>query len=236
MSRKDLTESDLHESIAGGAGDRSPRRPDEGLVIETRRLLLRAPGPADAPAVAELADNPRVAQNLVGMPHPYRIADALAWIDEEAPPGGQKHLVCLKSVDGPPTVIGAVTLDHRRGARLPTLGCWLGERHWGRGYSTEAAHAVIDYAFLHQGHERLSFTCRVTNGAGRRVIEKCGFQWAAQELGQSAFHNAVVPVDRFQLDRRTWEGLRRWEPLRFAAGGRNPQPEPGLGGREAAEV
>lgn len=236
MSRQDLHESDLHESIAGGAGERPPVRPTEGLVIETRRLLLRAPGPADAAAVAELADNPRLAENLLGMPHPYRLADALAWITEEAPEGGQKHLICLKALDAAPKPVGAVTLDFRRGARLPTLGCWLGQAFWGRGYSTEAAHAVIDYAFLHQGHERLSFTCRVTNSAGRRVIEKCGFQWAAQELGQSVFHNAVVPVDRFQLDRKTWEGLRRWEPLRFAAGGRNPEADGGLGGRTAAEV
>ena len=26
------------------------------------------------------------------------------------------------------------------------------------------------------------------------------------------------PVDRFTLDRRIWESLRRWEPLRFGAG------------------
>lgn len=211
---------DEHESIVGEAGDRSLARPFHGLVLETRRLVLRAPVPADAPAISELADNPKVAQNLVGMPHPYRLRDALDWIAESPPEDGQKHLICLRSPTAAPVPIGAVTLDYRRGAGLPTLGCWLGEAWWGREYATEAAHAVIDFAFLHQGHERLSFTCRVTNAAGRRVIEKCGFQMVAQELGHSAFFNAVVPVDRFQLDRRTWTSLRRWEPLRFAGEGR----------------
>lgn len=222
MSRQDSFEDRDPESIAGGAGDRPLERPVHGLVIETRRLVLRAPTTLDAADIADLADNPRVAQNLVGMPHPYTLADALDWIGEEPPAGGQKHLVCLKRPDAPPQPIGAATLDRRRGATLPTLGCWFGEAHWDRGYATEAAHAVIDYAFLHQGHDRLSFTCRVTNMAGRRVIEKCGFQHAAQELGRSLYFQAVVAVDRFQLDRRTWESLRRWEPLRIAEGdGRN---------------
>lgn len=218
MSRQDPRSPSLRESIAVEAGGRRHPAPSHGLVIETARLLLRAPVAGDAPAISELADNPKVAETLVGMPHPYRLADALAWIEEAAPPGGQKHLVCLKRAGGDPVPIGAATLDFRRGARLPTLGAWLGLEHWGRGYATEAAHAVIDYAFLHQGHERLSFTCRVANETGRRVIEKCGFQFAAQELSPSAYYNALVPVDRFTLDRRIWESLRRWEPLRFGAG------------------
>lgn len=236
MTPFERSDEDIRESIVGEAGDRGLERPGEGLAIETRRLLLRAPTAADAAAIAELADNPRVAQNLLGMPHPYRIADALAWIGEGRPERGQKHLVCLKARDAAPLPIGAATLDHRRGAALPTLGLWFGEAFWGRGFATEAAHAVIDYAFLHQRHERLSFTCRVTNGGGRRVVEKCGFQWAGQELSPSHYHGAVVAVDRFQLDRRTWESLRRWEPLRFADDGGNPGDWPGMGGRPPAEV
>lgn len=237
MPPQERSESELLESIIGEAGDRGHARPGEGLAIETRRLLLRAPMAADAVAIAELADNPRVAQNLLGMPHPYRVADALAWIGEEAPAWGQKHLICLKARDSAPVPIGAVTLDGRRGAKLPTLGCWIGERYWGRGFSTEACHAVVDYAFLHQRHERLSFTCRVTNTAGRRVVEKCGFQWAGQELGASVFHGAVVAVDRFQVDRRTWESLRRWEPLRFVEdGGEVDGTWPAAGGLRPAGV
>lgn len=235
MSPVERSERELLESIIGEAGDRGHARPGEGLAIETRRLLLRAPTAADAAAIAELADNPRVAQNLLGMPHPYRVGDALAWIAEPAPANGQKHLVCVRARDAAPVPIGAVTLDHRRGACLPTLGCWLGESFWGRGFSTEACHAVIDYAFLHQGHERLSFHCRVTNAAGRRVIEKCGFQWAGQELQASVFHGTVVAVDRFQIDRRTWESLRRWEPLRFVEDD-GDAAWPLQGGRRPAEV
>jgi RimJ/RimL family protein N-acetyltransferase len=217
MATEEQSAEHLLESIGGEAGDRTAIGSIQGLVIRTRRMTLRRPAVTDAPAIAELADNRRVAEMLVGMPHPYRLSDAVEWIGEPEPEGGQKH-VLTTGIDGRERVVGVATLDFRRGARLPTLGCWIGEPFWGRGYATEAAHAVIDYAFLHQGHDRLSFTCRVTNMAGRRLIEKCGFQPAAQELCPSAYFRAVVPVDRFTLDRRTWDGLRHWGPLRVATG------------------
>lgn len=186
-----------------------------GPAIETNRLILRRPQLGDAADIALLADNPRVARALIGMPHPYRVEHALAWILEDAGEGGQKHLVCLKSLGGAPRPIGVATLTPEPAGRPPRLGCWLGEAFWGRGYATEACHAVVDFAFLRQGHARLCFACRVTNPDGRRVIEKCGFQMVAQELARLSGRGELVPVDRFQIDRTTWSSLRGWEPLRL---------------------
>jgi hypothetical protein len=42
------------------------------------------------------------------------------------------------------------------------------------------------------------------------VIEKCGFPWVGTGLNQVKALNASVPVDRFVLERRTWESLRAW--------------------------
>jgi len=206
---KDEPARALHSPGAPLAGDRG------GPVIATRRLVLRPPRHCDAQAIVRLADNPQVARNLVGMPHPYRLEHAVDWIAEGSPDGGQKHLIWMKLPDGQAEPIGAATLDFRRGAKLPTLGAWFGEAYWHKGFATEACQAVIDYAFLHQGHQKLSFSCRVTNEAGRRVIGKCGFQQVAQELESSAFAGSVVAVDRFQLDRGIWASLRGWAPLRF---------------------
>ena len=183
-------------------------------AIETRRLILRPPVDADAEAIARLADTAAVARSLIGMPHPYRVGHARAWLAEPVDPRGQRHLICRKGFDAAPTPIGVLTLDMRGRLGPGWLGCWLGERHWGQGYATEACHAAIDYAFLHQRHERLLFACRVTNQAGRRVIEKCGFQMVAQELASVGGSGAAVAIDRFRIDRSTWESIRAWEPLR----------------------
>lgn len=189
--------------------------PAGGAIVETHRLLLRAPTIEDARTIAHLADNPRVARNLSSLPHPYRVEHALGWIGTPVAEGAQRYLICLKGFNGAPEPVGVVTLDALRDRVPPRLGCWLGEDHWGHGYATEACQAIVDYAFLHQSCDKLGFTCRVTNPAGRRMIEKCGFQMVAQELDRSLYQGAVVPVDRFQLDRRLWQSLRGWQPLRL---------------------
>ena len=53
---------------------------------------------------------------------------------------------------------------------------------WGQGYATEAARAVIDYAFEEFGSTELRAGARVVNPASRRVLEKCGFQWTNVQL------------------------------------------------------
>lgn len=183
-----------------------------GPVLETDRLILRRPQAADAGDIAWLADDRRAAGHLVGMRHSCRGGHAAGWIG--AGEGGQQHLVCLKRPAGAPRPIGVATLEPAAERAAGQLGCWLGEAVWGQGFATEACHALVDFAFLHQAYERLSFSCRVTDPAGRRVAEKCGFQLAAQELARLSGGD-LVPVDRFQLDRRTWASLRGWAPLRL---------------------
>ena len=44
------------------------------------------------------------------------------------------------------TPIGVVGIDWRE-PDAPELGYWLGVEHWGQGFATEAARAVIDFTF-----------------------------------------------------------------------------------------
>ena len=49
-------------------------------TLECERLVLRAPRLADAPAIAALANNRKIAEMTTSIPHPYRLEDAEAWI------------------------------------------------------------------------------------------------------------------------------------------------------------
>ena len=185
-------------------------------AIETRRLILRPPVDEDAEAIARLANSAAVARGLVGMPHPYRIEHARVWLAEPVDPRGQRHLVCRKGPRrGADTPIGVLSRSTcTAGSDLAGSAAGWASAIGARDYATEACHAAIDYAFVHQRHERLLFACRVTNPAGRRVIEKCGFQMVAQELASVVGNGAAVAIDRFRIDRSTWESIRAWEPLR----------------------
>jgi RimJ/RimL family protein N-acetyltransferase len=89
------------------------------------------------------------------------------------------------------------------------LGYWIGEPYWKRGYATEAAHALVDLAFQKTSIQVLHASTRVINPASRRVIHKCGFQYAGQGMLNSIVAGQV-PVERYRLDRKTWISLRNW--------------------------
>jgi RimJ/RimL family protein N-acetyltransferase len=57
------------------------------------------------------------------------------------------------------------------------IGYALGRPHWGRGYATEAATAVRDYALTELGEERLIALIMHGNVASQRVAEKLGMQY-----------------------------------------------------------
>jgi RimJ/RimL family protein N-acetyltransferase len=181
-------------------------------VLETERLVLRAPRLEDAKAVVTLAGDRRVAENTARIPHPYRLADAGEWIASVSTGAGKETF--LITLDGAP--IGACGIDLRDGP-TPELGYWLGTPYWGQGFATEAARAVIDHAFEDLGHEALQAGARVSNPASRRVLEKCGFQWTGVGLYRIRAMNSSAPCDRFRLDRGIWASLKSWGSTRRLA-------------------
>lgn len=174
-------------------------------IVETARLILRAPRLGDATAVARLINDRRIAENLSRVPHPYSRKDAEMFIaganlaDDEV-----AFVVTLR--DG--TLIGGCGVGTLRGEH-PEVGYWFGVAHWGRGYATEASRAVIGYAFDELGHEVLEGGARVSNPASRRVLEKCGYAWTGVALTRVRALGTSVPCDRFRLDRADWLAQRR---------------------------
>ena len=92
----------------------------------------------------------------------------------------------------------------------PELGYWLGVDHWGQGFATEAARAVIDFTFEEFEIEHLCSGARVTNPSSRNILEKCGFQWIGVELHRFEALGSSTPVDRFKLSRGVWASLKNW--------------------------
>ncbi|KAB2860339.1 MAG: GNAT family N-acetyltransferase [Bauldia sp.] len=178
-------------------------------VLVTERLVLRPPHEDDIPELAELADDRRIAEMLGRMPHPYGEREARAFVEgtRQNVAAGCTYAVTLAESGA---FIGCAGL-HGRPQGLE-LGYWIGRPYWGRGYATEAAHALVDLAFRASAIERLHVSCRVINSASRRVIHKCGFQYAGQGMLESLAAGRV-PVERYVLDRRTWASLRSWGQL-----------------------
>jgi len=185
-------------------------REDSIPVLETERLILRAPRLGDAKTVTALANDRHIAENTARIPHPYRLADAKDWIGGANKNPDEEHYV-ITLANG--ALIGACGLEMRDGP-VPAIGYWLGQASWRKGYATEAVRALIDHAFGDLDHEALHASARVTNPASRHVLEKCGFQWTGVGLCRIRAIHSSAPVDRFRLERGIWASLKSWGKMR----------------------
>jgi len=174
-------------------------------VLETERLTLRRPTLADVKAIAQLANDRRIAENIRRLPHPYSQDHAVNLVRDLA--DDRRDMVFL--IESNFTPVGMVGISWR-GQDTPELGYWLGAEHWGRGFGTEAARAAIDFTFEEPGIEQLLSGARVSNPSSRNILEKCGFQWTGVELHRFEALGSSSPVDCFRLARGVWSSLKSW--------------------------
>jgi RimJ/RimL family protein N-acetyltransferase len=174
-------------------------------VLETERLTLRRPTLADVKAIARLANDRRIAENIRRLPHPYSQDHAVSLVRDLA--DDRRDMAFL--IESNFTPVGMVGISWRD-QDTPELGYWLGTEHWGRGFGTEAARAAIDFFFEETCQELLHAGTRVTNPSSRNILEKCGFQWTGVELHRFEALGSSSPVDCFRLSRGVWSSLKSW--------------------------
>jgi [ribosomal protein S5]-alanine N-acetyltransferase len=138
--------------------------------MRTERLVLRPLVPSDAARIALLAGDFDVASMTGTIPHPYTEQMAGEWIASALK--GEEGTVFVIELDG--ALVGCVGYreDEKGGAEL---GYWLGKPYWGQGYATEAASAMIAYAFGEAGLRYLTSGHFKENQASARIIKKLGF-------------------------------------------------------------
>ena len=147
-------------------------------TIDTPRLHLRPWSDADAPALYELARDPRIGM-LCGWKPFERIDDAREALSTvlAAP---DSYAVTLASTG---ELVGSIALRVDNASAETTIadiGYWIGAPYWGNGYATEAGHALIDRA-RELGVETVILKYFDGNDASRRVSEKLGFVWKGRE-------------------------------------------------------
>jgi [ribosomal protein S5]-alanine N-acetyltransferase len=147
-------------------------------TLATPRLRLRPLTSNDAPTVARLAGRREIADMTLSIPHPYSEAQACEWIAAHAgDPTTAGEFVMAITVAATDELIGATGLrgidfDHWQAE----LGFWIGVDHWGHGYATEAAGAVVRHGFETLNLNRLYAHHLVRNPASGRVLEKLGMR------------------------------------------------------------
>ncbi|MFI5230840.1 MAG: GNAT family N-acetyltransferase [Gemmatimonadales bacterium] len=147
-------------------------------LLTTERLLLRRFAPNDAADVEGLASAWEVADTTLRIPHPYPAGGGGAWIAMHlALVDARVATVFAITERRSGALVGAIGIEIAEGGREGELGYWVGVPHWGRGYATEAAGAMVAHAFSDAWSlERLTARYFIRNPASGRVLEKIGMR------------------------------------------------------------
>jgi [ribosomal protein S5]-alanine N-acetyltransferase len=146
-------------------------------TITTNRLLLRLFQESDAPAVARLCNNYNLYKSTLNLPYPYSIEDALGWMAAH-----QEHFDTDRLYEFAVTdresgeLYGAVALSNIQKYSNGEIAYWIGEEYWGKGYATEAARAVVDFAFEVKGYHKVYARYFKSNPASGKVMQKLGMK------------------------------------------------------------
>lgn len=178
-------------------------QPDLG----TERLLLRNFLLSDAQAVSTLAGDQEVARNTLNIPHPYDPEHAEEWITSHRGQFERREAVTYAITRKPDGVlIGAVGLILDLANDSGELGYWIGREYWGRGYATEAAHAVVEWAFRSLQLNRIHASHFPRNPASGRVLEKLGMRHEGRLRQHVKKWGSYLDLERFGLLRDEYEG------------------------------
>lgn len=130
----------------------------------------------DAEAVAEAADNPRIAANLRNaFPSPYTLADAEWFVEDCIARGEERQLSRAIIIEGKAAGSIGVFVKDDVFEKSAELGYWLAEACWGRGVMTEAVRQICREAFDRFDILRVFAEPFADNRGSRRVLEKAGF-------------------------------------------------------------
>jgi RimJ/RimL family protein N-acetyltransferase len=147
----------------------------EQPTLRTSRLYLRAPESRDATRIQLLAGDRDVADTVSSIPHPYPDGAADAWIAGRGPDwdaGIGATFAIIESAQD--LLVGVAGLSISSTHSQAEVGYWIGVPYWGRGYATEAAAALITFAFDALQLHRVEARHYSRNPASGRVMQKLG--------------------------------------------------------------
>lgn len=146
-----------------------------GIILETKRLVLRKWTNADCDALFEILRDARVAQFIAdGKPFTREeVIEFLAWTEKYERENGFCRWKVIEKASG--ATVGSCGFARPFDLDEIELGFLFAPNRWGRGYATEIAAAAVDYGFKKLGFHEIIAMTDVENTASQKVLEKIGF-------------------------------------------------------------
>ena len=172
-------------------------------MIETERLILRKMIEEDAEAFFDIFSDP-VAMRYFGVTFDRPRMDK--WVRDNLE-HEQQHGFSLLSVvlKNNSEVIGDCGLetDEIEGTTIVGIGFDFKRSHWGNGYATEAAKAVLEYGFSDFEFDTIFGWIDPRNTPSQRVAERIGMS-VGRYVDRGGKKYAL-----YGIERKDWNRLRR---------------------------
>lgn len=145
--------------------------------LNTKRLKLRKIRVEDIEALVRYANNKKISDHIINIPHPYQEPNAVFRISyvHQGFVAGTRYVfaIAIKESD---EFIGEISLHLEKDKNIAQLGYWVGEPFWSKGIATEAIEAILKFGFHRLNLDSIYATCHVENAASEKVLLKNGMK------------------------------------------------------------
>jgi [ribosomal protein S5]-alanine N-acetyltransferase len=145
------------------------------LVPEHAHFILRPFALDDAPRLAKLAGVTSVVRYTLGIPLPYSVEAASAWIaglDERVESG----IEVIYALSLRQKLVGSIGLTLELEHRRAEIGYWVGEPYRGKGLASAAVAVLSHFGFEELRLTRIYGLCFPENIASQTVLRRAGFK------------------------------------------------------------
>jgi RimJ/RimL family protein N-acetyltransferase len=158
-------------------------------VLQTARLLLRAPRQEDGPAVyrAVAASLPELRRWMVWALQPLDEAGYTSNMAAAAEAFTERTELRYLIWDASGQELLGSTGFHALNWQVPKgeIGYWMHTQHAGKGYASESTGALTEFGFGTLGLRRIEIRCDALNGPSAAVARRAGFTQDARLVNNS---------------------------------------------------
>jgi ribosomal-protein-alanine N-acetyltransferase len=185
---------------------------DRPVELRTKRLLLRPFTLDDVDDVLAYTNDPEWARyqvNIPPVPYTRKDAEALVSMFSDHSKWNAIGMLQMFAITLEGKVIGEIVLNQRgedfKNERIE-LAYSLSRQHWGKGLMTEAARAVMNWAFQTYSFNRMFAYCDPRNVRSRRVLEKLGMKREGQLRSHLKWNGEFRDQLYYGILRAEWKG------------------------------
>jgi len=183
------------------------------MKLETKRLILRKPNKKDVNDLVEGLNNLKVSKNISTVPHPYRKKDATWWINHCNEKKKKKESYPFEiELKEEKKLVGACGLHaYDKFKESIEIGYWINENYWRKGIITEAAIAVINFAFEKLKINRIELDAYKENVASNAVAKKLGFTYegTTRQSNKSKAEGKIHDTNIYSILKKEWPKNKR---------------------------